>query len=258
MKIILLGSALLALSLAGPIAPTTAAAAEQWQHKAEAAVAANNGTVRVPGVKEAVRVQRDRWGVAHIYAKNGHDLFFAQGYVVAQDRLFQMEIWKRAGQGRLAEVLGPEAVARDLNARRLRYRGDLEAEYRSYAPDAKAILEAFTAGINAYIAEVERPGGRGLPVEFQIAGFKPETWHAVDCLNRMAAYSMTSNARSELQHAQLTALLGAERATTLFDFDPAVKLDPAPGSDFSGFVARHPEGFDRKRPAYSVRPDRSA
>jgi len=233
-KIILLGSALLALSLAGPIAATTAAAAEQWQHKAEAAVAAINGTVRVPGVKEAVRVQRDRWGVAHIYAKNGHDLFFAQGYVVAQDRLFQMEIWKRAGQGRLAEVLGPEAVARDMNARRLRYRGDMEAEFRSYAPDAKAILEAFTAGINAYIAEIERPGGRGLPVEFQIAGFKPEPWHAADCLNRMAAYSMTSNARSELQHAQLTALLGAERATTLFDFDPAVKLDPAPGSDFSG------------------------
>jgi len=58
-----------------------------------------------------------------------------------------MELWKRSGQGRLAEVLGPEAVARDLNARRLRYRGDMEAEFRSYAPDAKAILEAFTAGI---------------------------------------------------------------------------------------------------------------
>jgi penicillin amidase len=181
-----------------------------------------------------VRVQRDRWGVAHIYARNSHDLFFAQGYVVAQDRLFQMELWKRSGQGRLAEVLGPEAVARDLNARRLRYRGDMEAEFRSYAPDAKAILEAFTAGINAYIAEVERPGGRGLPVEFQIAGFKPETWHAVDCLNRMAAYSMTGNAGSELEHAQLVALVGAERATTLFDFDPIVKLDPSPSSDFSG------------------------
>ncbi len=69
-------------------------------------------------------------------------------------------------------------------------------------------MEAFTAGINAYIAEVEKPGGRGLPVEFQIAGFKPETWHAVDCLNRMAAYSMTGNAGSELKHAQLVALIG--------------------------------------------------
>jgi penicillin amidase len=232
-KIKLIGAAVLVLCWVGPVAAQTATSA-QWQRKAEAAVAAIRGTAAVPGLKEAVRVQRDRWGVAHIYARNSHDLFFAQGYVVAQDRLFQMELWKRSGQGRLAEVLGPEAVARDVNARRLRYRGDMEAEFRSYAPDAKAILEAFTSGINAYIAEVEKPGGRGLPVEFQIAGFKPETWHAVDCLNRMAAYSMTGNAGSELEHAQLVALVGAERATTLFDFDPIVKLDPSPGSDFSG------------------------
>jgi len=70
------------------------------------------------------------------------------------------------------------------------WRRSFEATRRN----AKAILEAFTAGINAYIAETERPGGRGLPVEFQIAGFKPETWASEDCLNRMAAYSMTGNA----------------------------------------------------------------
>src|SRR5216683_5103381 len=191
--------------------------------RAQAALSVVRGTLKVKGLRQPVNVLRDRWGVAHIYARNQHDLFFGQGFVVAQDRLFQMELWKRSGQGRLAEVLGPEAVARDLNARRLRYRGDMEAEFRSYAPDAKAILEAFTAGINAYIAETERPGGRGLPVEFQIAGFKPEIWHAVDCLNRMAAYSMTGNAGSELKHAQLVALIGAERATTLFEFDPVVK-----------------------------------
>jgi penicillin amidase len=224
---------MLVLWWAASVTAQTATSA-QWQHKAETAVSAIRGTAQVPGLGEAVRVQRDRWGVAHIYARNTHDLFFAQGFVVAQDRLFQMELWKRAGQGRLAEVLGPEAVGRDLNARRLRYRGDMEAEFTSYAPDAKAILEAFTAGINAYIVEAERPGGRGLPVEFQIAGFKPELWHAVDCLNRMAAYSMTGNAGSELRHAQLVALVGAEKATTLFDFDPAVKLDPSPDANFSG------------------------
>ena len=233
MKIALLGSTLLALWWSGSIAAQTAATVK-WQREAEAAVAAIRGTARVPGLKGAVRVQRDRWGVAHIYAGNSHDLFFAQGYVVAQDRLFQMELWKRSGQGRLAEILGPAAVARDMNARRLLYRGDLEAEFRSYAPDAKAILEAFTAGINAYIAELERPGGRGLPIEFRMAGFRPEPWHAVDCLNRMAAYSMTGNASRELKHAQLVALLGAEKATALFDFDPTVELTPAPGSDFSG------------------------
>src|SRR6267142_3420008 len=203
-----LGALLWTLLMAGSASTRAAISDQELQDKAVAAVAAINGTVQAPGLRTGVRVQRDRWGVAHIYARNSHDLFFAQGYVVAQDRLFQMELWKRSGQGRLAEVLGPEAVARDLNARRLRYRGDMEAEFRSYAPDAKAILEAFTAGINAYVAEVERPGGRGLPVEFQIAGFKPEPWHAADCLNRMAAYSMTGNAGSELKHAQLVALIG--------------------------------------------------
>src|SRR5580698_3123013 len=118
-----------------------------------------------------------------------------------------MELWKRAGQGRLAEVLGPAAVERDAQARRLRYRGDLAVEYASYAPDTLSILSAFTDGINVYIKAIQAPGGRGLPVEFQIAGFTPEPWQPVDCLNRLAAYSMMSNAAAELEHAQLVALL---------------------------------------------------
>lgn len=113
--------------------------------RAKAAVSVIQGTIKVPGVQKPVRVLRDRWGVAHIYAKNQHDLFFAQGYVVSQDRLFQMELWKRTGQGRLAEVLGPEALGRDRYARLLRYRGDMQTEYASYSPDAKEILEAFPA-----------------------------------------------------------------------------------------------------------------
>jgi len=127
----------------------------------------------------------------------------------------------------------------------------MEAEYKSYSPDTKAILEAFTAGINAYIAEIERPGGRGLPLEFQIAGFRPEPWHSEDCLNRMAAYSMTGNGEFELKHAQLVALVGAEKATSLFDFDPSVKLDPAPGLDYSGLspaILKDLTGSDSRAP----------
>ncbi|MGB2591031.1 MAG: penicillin acylase family protein [Candidatus Acidiferrum sp.] len=204
------------------------------QGRASAALATIRGTLQVPGLQQEVRVQRDRWGVAHIYAQNEHDLFFAQGFVVSQDRLFQMELWKRSGQGRLAEVLGPSAMQRDINARLLRYRGDMDAEYKSYAPDTKEILEAFTSGINAYIAEIQKPGAKGFPIEFQLAGFKPEPWKPEDCLNRMAAYSMTGNGVSELQHARLVALLGAKKASELFEFDPPVQLDPAPGIDFSG------------------------
>ncbi len=204
------------------------------ESRAKAALSVLHGILNVHGLQQPVRVQRDRWGVAHLYAQNQHDLFFAQGFVVAQDRLFQMELWKRSGQGRLAEILGPSYVKRDTNARLLRYRGDMDAEYASYAPDTKEILEAFTSGINAYIAEIQKPGGIGLPLEFQLAGFKPDPWKPEDCLNRLAAYSMTNNGASELHNAQLISLLGAEKAASLLELDPPVKLDPAPGIDFSG------------------------
>src|SRR5580698_4217553 len=205
--------------------------------RAKAALAVIRGTLKVHGLQQTVRVQRDHWGVAHIYAQNEHDLFFAQGFVVAQDRLFQMELWKRSGQGRLAEILGPSYVKRDTSARLLRYRGDMDAEYKSYSPDTKEILEAFTSGINAYIEEIQKPGGIGLPLEFQLAGFKPEPWKPEDCLNRLAAYSVTGNGSSELRSAQLVALLGPEKAAALLELDPPVKLDPAPGIDFSGLFS---------------------
>ena len=207
-----------------------------WQQRSVASLAVISGSEQVPGLHHSVRVQRDRWGVAHIYASDAHDLFFAQGFVAAQDRLFQMELWKRAGQGRLAEVIGPAAIQPDINARLLRYRGDMTQEYRSYAPDTREILRAFTAGINAYIAAVQRPGHPGLPLEFRLAGFEPEPWKPEDCLNRLAAYGMMANASDELLHAQLVALLGARRASELFRFDPDARLDPAPGSDFSGLT----------------------
>ncbi|MGA8310692.1 MAG: penicillin acylase family protein [Terriglobales bacterium] len=203
--------------------------------RAEAALSVIHGTLKVAGLQQPVNVLRDRWGVAHIYARNQHDLFFAQGFVAAQDRLFQMELWKRSGQGRLAEILGPSALLRDINARLLTYHGDMKAEYESYSPDTQDILEAFTAGINAYIASRLADGGPGLPLEFQLAGFKPEPWKPADCLNRMAAFSMTGNAFGELEHAQALNAVGTDPASQLFGFDPPVKLDPALGADLGGF-----------------------
>src|SRR5215467_1126394 len=207
------------------------------EERAKAALSVTQGTLKVAGLQKPVRVLRDEFGVAHIYAENQHDLFFAQGFVAAQDRLFQMELWKRSGQGRLAEVLGESALGRDVNARLLRYRGDMKAEYESYSPDTKEILEAFTAGINGYIASRTAAGGPGLPVEFQVAEFAPEPWKPEDCLNRMAAFSMTGNSFNELRHAQAVAAVGPEKASNLFDFDPPVALDPAPNMDFSGLSA---------------------
>jgi penicillin G amidase len=231
-------SLLLGLLLTPALRPTPQGPAQRLPARAQAAVSQIRGTLRLAGLQDPVTVLRDRWGVPHIYAENQHDLFFAQGFVVAQDRLFQMELWKRSGQGTLSEILGPGALARDVYARLLRYRGDTDAEYASYSPDTKQILEAFTAGINAYITERLKQGGPSLPVEFQIAGFKPELWKVGDCLNRMAAFSMTGNARTELYHAEAVSALGAKNATKLFDLDPPVELDPAPSLNFSGLTPK--------------------
>ena len=107
-------------------------------------------------------------------------------------------------------------------------------EYASYAPDAKQILEAFTDGINAYIKTISAPGGAGLTPDFKAAGFGPEPWKPEDVLTRMAGFPMTRNAVTELAHAELVKMIGAKKASSLYDFNPAVELDPAPGLDLSG------------------------
>src|SRR4051794_7396056 len=155
---------------------------------ARARLATLDGQISLIGLDSAVEVRRDRWGVPHIYARTAHDVFFAQGYVAAQDRLFQMEIWRRAGEGRLAEVLGPPYVARDRLARLFKYRGDMNAEWASYAPDTRALVTAFVSGVNAYVAEV-RANPAKLPIEFSILGFLPEPWTPEVPLTRVSALS---------------------------------------------------------------------
>ena len=192
-----------------------------------------DGTVRLTGLDSAVEVRRDRWGVPHIYARTAHDVFFAQGYVAAQDRLFQMEIWRRAGEGRLAEVLGPAYVTRDRLSRLFKYRGDMSAEWASYAPDARGLVTAFVSGVNAYIEEVRRDRSK-LPIEFSLLDFLPEPWTPEVPLTRVTPLSGVSNGTSELLHARLVALLGAKRANELVETYPHRDLDPAAGLDLSG------------------------
>lgn len=189
-----------------------------------------DGRLGVPGLDSAVEVRRDRWGVPHIYAKTQHDLFFAQGFVAAQDRLFQMDMWRRIGEGRLAEVLGPRFLERDRFARLLRYRGNMDDEWSSYAPDTKEIATSFVSGINAYIALVRRRP----PVEFTLLGYEPEPWTPEVPLQRMAALSMTGNADYEAVRAQLVSLIGATRTSELLPTIPHRDLDPAPGLSLAG------------------------
>ena len=193
----------------------------------------------IPGLRNAVEVRRDRWGVPHIYAKNQHDLFFAQGFVVAQDRLFQMEMWRRQGEGRLAEVLGPSAASRDRFARLFTYRGNMAREWAAYGADTKAIVTAFVAGVNAYIAQV----GDSLPPEFGMLGFRPEPWSITVPLARATGLSGVSNGSSEVLRAQLVAALGAARVDSLIPADPFRAIDPAPGLDLTGITGASLGGF---------------
>ncbi|HEU0121221.1 MAG TPA: penicillin acylase family protein [Bryobacteraceae bacterium] len=176
--------------------------------------------VRVPGLQRSVEVLRDRWGVPHIYAQSQHDLFFAQGYMVARDRLFQLDLWRRQGTGKLAEALGPAYVERDRLALLLRYRGDWKQEWPSYAPDTWSIVQSFVAGINAWIQD---PARKPSP-EFRKLGYEPGLWTANDVVSRMAVFSMMSNLLSEAQRARLVATHGAPAIEKWLPPDPFIRL----------------------------------
>ena len=223
-----------AVQLAASQAPTARHTSSDIAERARRALSVTEGRIELDGIREQVEVLRDTWGVPHIYAKTVEDLFFAQGFVAAQDRLWQMETWRRVGEGKLAEILGASAIERDRFARLMRYRGDIEAEWASYAPDARHIIESFVRGINAYI-ETSRDQ---LPIEFQLTGIRPEPWTPEVCLSRMAGYIMTRNAASEVQRAELVRAVGAEKAAELFETDPLAKLEIPPGLDLTGIDRR--------------------
>lgn len=208
--------------------------------KAEGVLSTLEGDVRVPGLREPVEVLRDRWGIAHIYAKNADDLFFAQGLVAAQDRLFQIDWWRRLGVGEMAEVHGEKALEADRFARLIRYRGDMDAEWASYSPDSKRIATAFTNGINAWIDHI----GERLPVEFQLAGYAPKKWRPEDVLGRMSGVYMSRNFTAEVARARLIAAVGLEKARRLAPVDPACDYAPAAGLDLAGIDDRVLAGYE--------------
>ncbi len=202
--------------------------------RAWAEVAQTSGTLALAGLARPVEVIRDRFGVPHIYAESEDDLFFAQGFVQAQDRLFQMELWRRSGQGRLAELLGPEYVERDRLTRLVaRPPADLEAEWESYGPSARRIAERFVAGINAYVASL---AGRR-PLELEWAGMTLERWAPEDLLSRAEAFWMTGNAQAEVTRARIAHALGLEAAKRVLPLDPPVELVAPEGVDLAAVDA---------------------
>jgi len=237
-KPILIISAVVAIACMGPAGPAPETT-ESLGKLAGARLSQIEGAIRLDGLRQPVEVLRDRWGIPHIYAKTVEDLFFAQGFVAAQDRLYQMEIWRRTGTGELAEVFGPSMVERDRVARLVRYRGNMEAEWRSYSPDTKAIATSFVHGVNAFI----RHCGGKLPVEFELLGFRPGEWKPEHCVLRIAGLLMIRNLTQEIARAEMVAKLGVAATERFMPTEPIRRLVPDAEVDFEGLDRRVLEGY---------------
>ncbi len=184
-------------------------------------------SLEVPGLTQPVEVIRDRWGINHIYAQNEGDLFAAQGYTAARDRLFQFEVWRRRATGTVAEILGPRELNRDIGTRLHKFRGDLDAELNHYHPRGKQIVLAYVRGVNAYVDEVMRSPA-SLPIEFKMLGITPGRWTPEVVVSRHQA--LTANAPDEAAHVRaIGALGGADKLRELLYLqggDPTLALDP--------------------------------
>ena len=180
---------------------------------------------KVGGLTDSVEILRDEWGINHIYANNQKDLFFAQGYAAAQDRLFQFEIWRRQSTGTVAEILGPDELARDIGTRLFQFRGDITTELNHYHPEGKEIIESYVQGVNSYIKEILKTPEQ-LPLPFKMLGISPQLWTPEVVISRHQG--LLGNIGQELQIGRAVALIGAEKVKELLWFhpqDPEINLD---------------------------------
>jgi penicillin G amidase len=178
-----------------------------------------DGTIQLDGLQSEVTIIRDSWGIPHIYAANTHDLFFAQGYVQAQDRFWQMEFSRRVGSGRLAEILGKSALETDRFIRTVGWHRAAAEDLANLDDQTLAVLESYSAGVNAYI---NGKSGR-LGLEFTLLGligtrFEPEPWTPFNTLTwaKVMAWDLGGNMSNELLRARIATHVGEEALETLW------------------------------------------
>ena len=193
-----------------------------------------DGEFRLLGLDQRAEVLRDTYGVPHVYAQTAHDLFYLQGYVTAQDRLFQMDLYRRAGEGRLAEVLGDAALDSDKQFRTFGLERVAVRELRLLGPDTIQNLTAYADGVNKFL----EGHGDSLPIEFVILGYRPGRWSVVDSVvvAKLQAYDAANNLDQELLRAGLASRFGTGVLATLMP-DPSGR---AASVDESAWVAVAP------------------
>lgn len=186
------------------------------------------GTLKLPGLQRSVSVVRDTWGVPHISAYGLNDLAYAQGYVTAQDRLFQMEMNRAIAQGRLAEIFGPGAnnglVDADKFLRTLNLYQSAQTELLTIDPLVRSELQSYADGVNAFLSTHSGDSlTNSLPLEFKILGVTPEPWKPVDSLayGRVVALSLDDTWRTKYARALVLAKVGPLATDTLYPTYPS-------------------------------------
>jgi penicillin amidase len=167
---------------------------------------ASDEVFSVDGIGSPVEILLDEWGVAHIYAESQDDVYFAQGFNAAKQRLVQIDLWRRRGLGLLSEVFGAECLEQDRATRLFLYRGDMDREWAAYGQDTERVATAFVAGINSYV-EGCLDGREPMPEEFRTLGYAPARWAPKD-IARIRSHGLYHNVEQEVARARTLARHG--------------------------------------------------
>jgi len=197
----------------------------------QAALPDVTSTLHLPGLHQPVAICRDRWGIPYIRAEDEHDAFFVQGFVTAQDRLWHMDYDRQRALGRWAEWAGPAALPEDRLMRTFRLERAARADVAVSSPAAQAMLESYTAGVNAFVTTT-----RTLPIEYTILDTTPELWKSWHCLAVYKVRNMLMGTyEMKLWRARLALGLGPAKAAALFQGYPQGALVTIPlGETYQG------------------------
>ena len=179
-----------------------------------------DGMASLPGLEHEATVERDNWGIPHVRASSLQDMCEAQGYVMAQDRLWQMDLLRRVARGQLSEIVGKAAIPLDKQFRLLRFGPAAERDATLMDEQSRVATEAYARGVNRFIEQHRN----NLPVEFSLLKYKPEPWKPSDTL-AISAYmyeTLTESWEDEFDRAKVTALAGPEKAKDLFSQDASM------------------------------------
>ena len=213
-----------------------------------------DGSLSLPGLQSEVTVERDSWGIPHIRAASVEDLAEAQGFVTAEDRLWQMDLMRRAARGQLSEVLGPATLEIDKDFRAMNFSRAAEVDMQMMSPEVRRVMEAYARGVNHFI-ELR---SKRLPIEFTLLHYKPQPWQPSDSLV-LACYmyrTLTDTRKQEMRRAAVTARVGPELAKDLFradaSMDHVVVGDSGNGKDTRRAAQADPDGDEDSGEAEDV------